>query len=305
MSSMPASFDQAVRVESRPGGLHAACFKAMASPCEVLVDTGDADLALFLGEIAAQEAWRVEQRYSRYRSDSVVARLNRSGGKPVLVDSETAALIDFAKSSFQGSQGAFDITCGVLRRVWHFDGSERVPSMAAIKPLLELIGFDKLTWQSPWLTVPEGMEIDLGGIGKEFAVDRALALVTAQCKEAVLVNFGGDLACRGVPRSGAWQVGIEQPLEPLQAALLLELKSGALATSGDTHRYLMHQGRRLGHILDPRTGWPVEGGPASVTVAAGSCTEAGTLATLALLQGAGAGAFLRGQGVQFWCQLPA
>jgi thiamine biosynthesis lipoprotein len=234
-----------------------------------------------------------------------VATAALTAGKPVLVDAETTALIDFAKSSFQGSQGAFDITCGVLRRVWHFDGSERVPSMAAIKPLLELIGFDKLTWQSPWLTVPEGMEIDLGGIGKEFAVDRALALVTAQRKEAVLVNFGGDLACRGVPRSGAWQVGIEQPLEPLQAALLLELKSGALATSGDTHRYLMHQGRRLGHILDPRTGWPVEGGPASVTVAAGSCTEAGTLATLALLQGAGAGAFLRGQGVQFWCQLPA
>ena len=142
----------------------------------------------------------------------------------------------------------------------------------------------------------------MGGIGKEFAVDRALALVTAQRKEAVLVNFGGDLACRGVPRSGAWQVGIEQPLEPLQAALLLELKSGALATSGDTHRYLMHQGRRLGHILDPRTGWPVEGGPASVTVAAGSCTEAGTLATLALLRGPGAAAFLQQQGVQFWCQ---
>lgn len=299
---MPAALEQTVRVESRPGGLQAACFKAMASPCELLVDTGDADLALFLGEIAAREAWRVEQRYSRYRSDSVVTRLNRSGGRPVLVDAETAALIDFAQSSYIDSQGAFDITSGVLRRVWRFDGSDRVPDAAAIAPLLALIGFDKLTWQRPWLTVPEGMEIDFGGIGKEFAVDRALALVAAQRREAVLVNFGGDLACRGVPRGGAWQVGIERPLEPLNAAMLLELKSGALATSGDTHRFLMHRGRRLGHILDPRTGWPVEGGPASVTVAAGSCIEAGTLATLALLQGAGAAAFLQGQGVPFWCQ---
>jgi FAD:protein FMN transferase len=299
---MPAPGEQTVRVESRPGGLQAVCFKAMASPCELLVDTDDADLALFLGEIAAQEAWRVEQRYSRYRSDSVVTRLNRSGGRPVLVDAETAALIDFAQTSYLGSQGAFDITSGVLRRVWRFDGSDRVPDAAAIAPLLALIGFDKLTWQRPWLTVPEGMEIDFGGIGKEFAVDRALALVAAQRREAVLVNFGGDLACRGIPRGGAWQVGIERPLEPLQAAMLLELKSGALATSGDTHRYLMHRGRRLGHILDPRTGWPVEGGPASVTVASGSCIEAGTLATLALLQGAGATAFLREQGVPFWCQ---
>ena len=85
------------------------------------------------------------------------------------------------------------------------------------------------------------------------------------------------------------------------AALVLELASnGGLATSGDTHRYVMHQGRRLGHILDPRTGWPIEGGPASVTVAASSCLEAGTLATFALLQGAGARQFLEDEGVRYW-----
>lgn len=291
-----------ISVEARPGGLQAACFAAMASPCEVLVDADDPALARRLGEIAAREAWRVEARFSRYRPDSIVSALNRSAGQPVRADAETAALLDFARQCFIDSNGAFDITCGILRRAWRFDGSTRVPSVDVIAPLLESIGFDKLTWNSPWLTVPAGMELDFGGIGKEYAVDRALALAAAECDAALLVNFGGDLACRGAPRSGAWQVGVEAPAEHSSARMLLELGSGALATSGDTHRFLIHEGRRLGHILDPRSGWPVEGGPASVTVAASSCIEAGTLATLALLQGAGAAQFLAGQGVRYWCQ---
>jgi thiamine biosynthesis lipoprotein len=291
-----------ISVEARPGGLQAACFAAMASPCEVLVDADDPALARRLGEIAAREAWRVEARFSRYRPDSIVSALNRSAGRPVRVDAETAALLDFAQRCFIDSDGAFDITCGILRRAWRFDGSARVPARAAIAPLLDSIGFDRLTWNSPWLTLPAGMELDFGGIGKEYAVDRALALVAAECDAALLVNFGGDLACRGAPRGGAWQVGIETPGQVSSARMLLELGSGALATSGDTHRFLMHEGRRLGHILDPRSGWPVEGGPASVTVAASSCIEAGTLATLALLQGAGAAQFLAGQGVRYWCQ---
>jgi thiamine biosynthesis lipoprotein len=294
--------ERAVSVEPRPGGLMAACFTAMASPCEVLVDGGDAQETLRIGQIAAHEAWRVETRFSRYRADSIVSAINRGAGQPIRVDAETAALLDFAQRCYLDSEGAFDITCGILRRAWRFDGSDRVPAAAAIAPLLAAIGFDKLTWDAPWLTLRVGMELDFGGIGKEYAVDRALALASDGISGALLVNFGGDLACRGVPRSGAWQVGIEAPGQLSNAKLLLDLGSGALATSGDTHRYLMHEGRRLGHILDPRTGWPVEGGPASVTVAAASCIEAGTLATLALLQGAGAVAFLEQQGVRYWSQ---
>jgi thiamine biosynthesis lipoprotein len=115
-----------------------------------------------------------------------------------------------------------------------------------------------------------------------------------------LINFGGDLRANRAPPSGPWQVGIERPDTDRQASLLLDLEHGALATSGDSRRYLSRDGKRYGHILDPRTGWPVQDAPRSVTVAASSCTEAGLLATLALLHGAGARAFLEAQEVRYW-----
>jgi len=146
------------------------------------------------------------------------------------------------------------------------------------------------------------MEIDLGGIGKEYAVDRAAGLVAARARCAFLINFGGDLFASGPRRDDVpWGVGVDDPDRPGQAVLYrVDLTRGALATSGDARRYVMWQGRRLGHILDPYTGWPVEGAPRAVTVLGLNCLEAGTLATLAYLQGSRAGEFLTEQGVQFW-----
>jgi thiamine biosynthesis lipoprotein len=145
------------------------------------------------------------------------------------------------------------------------------------------------------------MEIDLGGIGKEYAVDRALALVVSVFRGAALVNFGGDLAASGPPASGPWSVGVERPETLGNARLLLDLSRGGLATSGDTHRFIEVDGQRYGHILDVRTGWPVRDAPRSVTVAAPSCVEAGLLTTLAMLKGPQAESFLEGEGVQYWC----
>jgi thiamine biosynthesis lipoprotein len=144
------------------------------------------------------------------------------------------------------------------------------------------------------------MELDLGGIGKEYAVDQAHDLLRARYDAPFLINFGGDLRASQPSPQGPWQVGVERPGSERDAALLLELGHGGLATSGDARRYLLKDGVRYGHILDPRSGWPVRGAPRSVTVAASSCTEAGLLATLALLQGAGARAFLEEQGVRYW-----
>jgi thiamine biosynthesis lipoprotein len=273
----------------------------MASPCEVLLETHDLALAARVGARAAGEARRVEAKFSRYRADSVVGRLNGSHGVPVAVDAETAALIDFAAHCHALSDGAFDITSGVLRAVWRFDGSDRLPSAAAVAALLPRVGFGRLTWDGKSLAVPEGMEIDFGGIGKEYAVDRALALVVAAFPGAALVNFGGDLAASAAPAAGSWAVGVERPGRVGEARLVLDLVRGGLATSGDTHRFIEVDGRRYGHILDVRTGWPVQGAPRSVSVAAASCVEAGMLATLAMLKGADAEAFLVEQGVQHWC----
>ena len=286
-------------LEPTPGGWRGR-FKAMASPCEVLIDAVDESRARALVARAEAEALRIEAKFSRYRSDSVVADIHARRGQRITVDDETAQLIDYADNCHSLSGGLFDITSGVLRAAWRFDGSDRLPTTAQVAALLPRVGWQRVSWQRPELTLPAGMEIDLGGIGKEYAVDRVLALLAADAGVPLLVNFGGDLAVSGPRADGsAWQVGIERP-DRADAALLLELAAGALATSGDARRHLLKDGVRYGHILDPRDGWPVRGAPRSVTVAAGRCSEAGTLATLAMLQGAQAEAWLATQGVPHW-----
>jgi len=292
--------DEALIVEARGGNLLAVKFTAMASPCEVLLPSMSQHAALAIGRVAAQEAWRVERKFSRYRDDSVTARIHRTRGTPIEVDEETAALLDFASQCFELSEGLFDITSGVLRRAWTFDGSDRIPDAAAIAPLLRLVGFDKLQWKPPRLLLPAGMELDFGGIGKEYAVDRAYQLLAERDSRPFLVNFGGDLRANRPPSHGPWQVGIERPDADREATMLLDLEHGALATSGDSRRYVLKEGVRYGHILNPLTGWPPIDSPRSITVAASSCTEAGLLSTVALLHGAGAQAYLEEQGVRYW-----
>jgi FAD:protein FMN transferase len=294
--------DPANPLLTEPRGEHliaVRCF-AMASPCEVLLPAAHAPAALELAALAAEEAWRIERKFSRYRDDSMVATIHSRRGRPVEVDAETAELIDFARRCYELSGGLFDVTSGVLRHVWRFDGSDRVPDAATVERLLARVGFERLEWQRPMLTLPAGMELDFGGIGKEYAVDLAYDRLAARCSAPFLINFGGDLRANRPPARGSWQVGVERPDSERNAGLLLDLERGALATSGDSRRYLLREGVRYGHILDPRTGWPVRDAPRSVTVAASSCTEAGLLATLALLHGAQAEAFLQEQGVRHW-----
>jgi FAD:protein FMN transferase len=289
-----------ILIETRADDVIALCFTAMASPCELLVATADRNAALHYGQIVAAEVRRIEHKYSRYRDDSLLSWIHQNRGEHLALDDETASLLNFASTCYEVSGGLFDITSGILRRTWCFDGSDHLPSAAAVDELLAFIGFDKLQWKAPRLTLPVGMELDFGGIGKEYAVDRAFDLLYAQCSASFLINLGGDLRANQSPAHAPWKVGIERPDTTHEAGLILDLERGALATSGDSRRYLLKDGVRYGHILNPMTGWPVLGAPRSVTVAASSCTEAGQLATLALLHGPGARPFLEEQQVTYW-----
>ncbi len=282
-------------------------FQALGGPCEIQVEAVDQATAQALFEAGATEAQRIEHKFSRYRSDSVLGQLLAQAGQPLQVDEETAALLDFAAQCHTLSGGLFDVTSGVLGRLWRFDGSDRLPAPAAVAALLPLVGWQHVQWQRPWLTLPVGMALDLGGIGKEYAVDRVLGLLRDRCTQPLLVNFGGDLAVSGPRADGnAWQVGIDlsdgAATQPQAPAGVLALRAGGLATSGDARRYLLKDGVRYGHVLDPRTGWPVVGAPQAVTVAAPSCTEAGLLSTLALLQGPEAESWLAEQDMPHWVQ---
>jgi thiamine biosynthesis lipoprotein len=285
-------------------GAHlSAGFRAMASPCEVLVETSDRELAARLATAARDEVLRIESKYSRYRADSALSRLNASGGTPSAVDDETADLLDFAARCWAASDGAFDPTSGVLRAVWRFDGSDRVPDAAAVAAVLPRVGWDKLDWSRPRLILPAGMELDFGGFGKEYAADRAAGIARRLAPDtSTLVNLGGDLVMTRPRQDGTpWRVGIERPDSSGSVAQhIVELKAGALCTSGDARRFLFKDGVRYGHILDPRSGWPVRDAPRSVTVAAPTCTEAGLLCTLSMLAGPGAESFLAEQGMPHW-----
>ncbi len=276
-------------------------FSAMASPCEVRVDCDDPMLAIQLGQIAEAEAKRIEAKFSRYRDDSVITRINSSAGQPLEVDSETAALLDYADSCYQLSGGLFDVTSGVLRRIWKFDGSDNIPTQHQIDELLPLIGWSRVSWKNPQLILPAGMEIDFGGLGKEYAVDSALLKIKQQSSVPVLINFGGDLRVSGLRRNNQrWLVAIEAADGTGITSSRIELASGGLTTSGDARRFLLNNGVRYSHILDPRKGWPIKHAPHSVTVAAPTCMQAGILSTLAMLQGKKAEQFLQRESVRSW-----
>ena len=301
--SRPAEFETMTVSPSitRRGNLWVGGFRCMASPCEVLLECDDRAQAHELIEIASREAFRIEQKFSRYRDDNIVHRINR-GGERLEVDEETARLLDFARNCYDLSDGWFDITSGILRHAWKFGDGARLPRQREIDRLLAHIGWHQVSWEKPYLTLPAGMEIDFGGIGKEYAVDSALGLIRDAADCSALVNFGGDCHASG-PQAGGrpWMTGIENPNRPGDASAVIRLRQGALATSGDVFKYIEHRGRRYSHILNPKTGWPSPDAPRSVTVAAATCTEAGILSTLAMLQGGDAETFLDAQGVRYWC----
>ena len=277
------------------------CFKAMASPCEILLDTQDQLLARSLIQTVLNETRRIEQKFSRYLQNNIIYRINHSLGQPIEVDEETGHLLDYAQQCYELSEGLFDISSGVLGQVWRFDGGDNIPTEAEIESCLKKVGWHKIEWRNPIIRLPQGMQIDLGGVGKEYAVDRCAQLIKQETHISSLLNFGGDIVVTNPRRDNrGWNIGVEQPETgtPIQQ---IELKQGAIATSGDTRRYLLIDNKRYSHILNPKTGWPVSGAPRSVTVIANTCTEAGMLATFAMLQGRGAEDFLSRQGGQFWC----
>lgn len=294
-------------------------YAAMASTCEIIIDSSKQELAQKITQLAQQETLRIQQKFSRYQKDNLLWQINHANGAAINVDSETAHLLDFADQCYQLSDGYFDITSGCLRRAWTFDGSDKLPSEESVNALLPFIGWQKVSWkkasgqknheENSQLQMPAGMEIDFGGIGKEYAVDSVLRLLSTQTNVPILVNFGGDLAVTGARKNGApWQVGIESldvnehSSEPMnkQADNILEISAGALATSGDSRRFLIANNQRYGHILNPFTGWPIMDAPRSVTVAGSNCIQAGMLATFALLKGKHAEQFLEEQDVPFW-----
>jgi FAD:protein FMN transferase len=262
-------------------------FFAMGGDCAIHLCAKSKSELEYIAEAAEGEVVRIEKRYSRYEKNSELSRINAAAaqGQDVRIDEEASGLIDYAKACFLKSDGAFDITSGVLRKAWDFSAT-RPPDQASIEPLLPLIGLDQIKLADGTLHFSQpGQELDFGGLGKEFAADRAAEVCSELGAAHGFVDLAGDIRVIGPqPDTSPWIVGIRHPRDPAVVIAKVALAEGAIATSGDYERYLDSEGRRYCHILDPRTGWPVQG-LSSVTVISDRCLVAGSLSTIAMLKG--------------------
>ncbi|MBR7793997.1 FAD:protein FMN transferase [Undibacterium sp. FT147W] len=280
--------------------VHTVAFIAMGSRCEIRIAAAAAIEGQHLAAQAIAEVHRIERKYSRYQSDSVLSRINAAAGlRAVACDEETVALLTYADMLHTASDGRFDITSGVLRQAWNFRHNA-LPPAADLEKLLPLIGWKKVVRDKASVFLPTaGMELDFGGFGKEYAVDRAAEVLTRLGVQHGYVNLGGDMRFLGPrPDGSSWQIGIQDPRAGDATVASIPVSRGALATSGDYERFMEVDGRRYCHVLNPHNGMPVSywrsvSVLAPLAITAGSCTT-----TTMLLEKDGLG-FLERSGMSY------
>lgn len=265
---------------------YSTTFTAMGTQCEIQIYSDHPGKVKRLSKRIINDIQRLEVKYSRYRPDSFLSQINlvANQGGLIKVDDETAILLNYAETCYQQSDGLFDISSGVLRGAWRFH-TKQLPTQEDIAPLLEKVGWRKLEWTGSELNFPNiGMELDLGGIVKEYAVDRAASFCLDTGVKNGLINLGGDIRLIGPRGNGeSWTVGIAHPRINNSVLMNLSISRGAVANSGDYERCIVIEGVRYAHILNPKTGWPVKY-LAAVSVISDFCVVAGSASTIAMLK---------------------
>lgn len=276
-------------MKPEPLALHSFDFRAMGTRCQIRVFAADAALAGAAIFEAVKEIDRLEKTYSRYLPGNFLHRLNRAAqaGGEMAVDDECLALLHYADLCHQQSDGLFDISSGILRRCWDFQDGAAValPDPALVEHTLNSVGWQYVRRGEYSVRFERaGMELDFGGIVKEYAVDRAAEICRRHGIRHGVVDMGGDIVVIGPHPDGTpWRIAVQHPRVPEAQAACFSITQGALATSGDYARCVEIDGRRYSHILSPKTGWPVQG-LASVTVVAEQCVLAGSACTTAMLK---------------------
>lgn len=261
-------------------------FKAMGSPCEMRIYAASSSEAANAIAKACQEIERLEKKYSRYIEGNYLYRVNEAAkaGSACDIDDEFDSLLNYADTCYQQSGGLFDITSGTLRRVWNFK-EKKIPLKADIEACIAAIGWDKVKREKNRVEfLAPNMELDFGGVVKEYAVDTTAGILEAQGIQHGLVDLGGDIKVIGPhPNQDPWRIHIRHPRKDNCSIAAIDLTRGALASSGDYERKIELNGKRYGHIISPKTGWPVTG-VSAVSVVSEQCVIAGSACTIAMLQ---------------------
>jgi len=286
-----AAMPKPLRAALVPGGaapLRFLRWPALGTKCEVQYVCADDQAAKSFE--AAVTGWvaAFEAKYSRFRPDSLVSRINAAAGRDwVQVDAEMDRFLDLCNSVHFMTQGLLDVTALPLMRLWDYKAAvPRIPSTTEIAEARRLVGWKKVERKPGQVRLPEaGMALDFGGWGKEYAVDMVAGIAREHRITTALVDFGHDLHAIGAaPGKPGWHIGLEDPARPGVACWgSLALANRSVASSGDYLRGFTVNGVRYGHIIDPRTGFPVAHGARQVTVIAPTCLQAGILSTTAFI----------------------
>lgn len=263
-------------------------FKVMGCPCQVQLYCDDKRHYYGAKNAVLRELRRLDNYYTNYADTSFTSKMNSmaGSGQGIVVDDETAALLDYSQECFIQSQGLFDITAGTLRKAWNYHSlPHRLPNEDELKPLMKAVGWDKVEWKRPHLKLPiSGMVLDFGGVVKEYAADVAAGICYQHDIHHGLIDLSGDIRILGPHADGKpWSIGIKNPAKPREDIAVVFQENGAIVTSGNYERCILVDGKRYSHILNPKTGWPVDGF-SSVTIMGDYCLVAGSAATIASLK---------------------
>jgi thiamine biosynthesis lipoprotein len=270
-------------------GVRRLDFRALGTHCVIQFRHRDDDVARDFPVAALGWLSAFEAKFSRFRPDSIISKINAAAGREwVHVDAETDQLLDLAANLHRLTDGILDPTMLPLLRVWDWKTlHEKLPDKDEIKAALALTGFGKIQRKPGMVYLPkEGMGLDFGGFGKEFAVDQLVSLARKHGIRDALIDLGRDLyAIGGNGRHPFWHVGLEDARHTGACWGGLAVSDFGVAVSGDGLRRFEHNGVRYGHILDPRSGWPVANGLRGVSVLAPTCLQAGIYSTAIFVLG--------------------
>jgi thiamine biosynthesis lipoprotein len=288
----PARNESAGRVDIDSG-----MREVMGTFARVVAVAADSNMAKGCIEAAFAEIERVDGLMSKYKSDSEISELNRDGfGRAVKVSKSTYEVLQRSIEFSELTSGAFDVTFGPLMDLWHSaEDANSIPADAELQETISRVGYDKLILDANEESIRfavEGMEVDLGGIAKGYAIDKAVEAMRKGGAVGGMVDIGGEIRCFGLPPAGQkkWRIGLQDPdkakdgFDAGTPLLVLNLTDAAIATSGHYRRFVTIGGKRYSHIVDPENGHS-SGSLASVTIICQSATDADALSTAVTIMG--------------------
>lgn len=272
-----------------------------------IVDKDSLSAEKNIDEVIA-EITRIEYLISDWKPTSQVSEVNQNAGiKPVKVDREVFELTKRAIKLSEITNGGFDISFAAMDRIWKFDGSmTEMPSAEAIKKSVEKVGYKNIILDSTESTIflkLKGMKIGFGALGEGYATDKCRAMMIAKGVQAGIINGSGDMSTWGKQPNGKdWKIGITNPFKPEKILAAIPLKEGAVTTSGSYEKFVVFNGKRYSHIINPATGYPATG-LCSVTVFGPNAETANGLSTSMMVLGQKQGLLLLQKFPDYSCVL--